>query len=124
MSSKHSQQMVLFGFISRCPFSIIYNITFIIIYISIKYIFDATDHDYFLLSYINHLILCWHILLYIYNSSVSFFGLSCIFEQWGGAVMIYLGSGTFTTCSFMDNEATDVSSTTIIKTLFSSCHNI
>ena len=101
--------------------------------IFIKIFFDAiTDHHcfFFIFSFtltrqshifffhINHLILCWHILLYIYNSSVSFFGLSFIFEQYGGAVYIYQGSGTFTTCSFIDNTATQVS-TTIIKTLFS-----
>ena len=63
-----------------------------------------------------HLILhvCWHILLYIYNSSVSFFRFAFNFEQSGGAVQIYKGSGTFKTCSFNDNTATDVS-TTIIR---------
>ena len=107
--------------------------------IFIKIFFDAiTDHHCFflfslfflshgnhlLLSYeSSHILLCWHILLYIYNSSVSFFGLSFIFEQQGGAVNIWKGSVTFTTCSFIDNTAIYVS-TTIIKTLFSSCHNI
>ena len=42
-----------------------------------------------------------------YNSSVSFFVLSIIFGQYGGAVCIKYGSGTFTTCSFVGNTATN-----------------
>ena len=107
--------------------------------IFIKIFFDAiTDHhcffffSLFFLSHGNHRLLsyksshtiCWHILLYIYNSSVSFFGLSFIFEQRGGAVNIYQGSGTFTTCSFIGNTATVVSTTTIIRPCFHVSHNI
>jgi hypothetical protein len=52
----------------------------------------------------------------------------CIFKlntaMYGGAVYIKYGSGTFATCSFVDNTATSVSTTAIIRLCFSSCHNI
>ena len=40
-------------------------------------------------------------------SSVCFFNLFLFFQRGGGAVTIACGSGTFTACSFIDNESAD-----------------
>ena len=90
--------------------------------------FDAPDMFFFFFSWFfwfflyrqspvfffpkNHLILCcWSL------SLISF-----IFEQRGGAVYILEGSGTFTTCSFVGNTATEVR--LYLKTLFSNQNHL